>query len=286
MIAQRLALLLLVSCTGSAVAAPDMVRVPGGQATIGSDRGRPDEGPAFNTAVAAFELDRTPVTVAAFGRYVQRSGVVTDAERLGSGAVMRFGTGQWSLVSGANWRKPYGPDAEAAKADHPVTQVSWNDASAYCAAIGKRLPSEIEFEYASRAGQRSGPAHAFGDELVKDGHYRANVWTGVFPLINTAKDGYRTTSPVGAFGANALGLEDLAGNVWEWTSDWYRPYSQRNQPAPTDSRAERVQRGGSYLCDPTFCYGFKVTARGHATADSSLMHVGFRCARDLIGRSP
>ncbi len=276
-----LALALLGAPPCMAAAKPEMVRVPAGVVQIGSDRGRPDEGPAFAAQVAAFDLDRTPVTVAAFAHFAKQRGFVTEAEKLGTGAVMTFGTGQWQLVKGANWLRPLGPKADAAQTTHPVTQVSWNDASAYCAAAGKRLPSEVEYEYAARAGQAQGSAHAFGNDLVKDGHYRANVWTGVFPLLNTAKDGYATTSPVGAFGEGALGLTDMAGNVWEWTSDWYRPYAEREQLWPAGKVGEKVQRGGSFLCDPTFCYGFKVTARGHATPDSSLMHVGFRCARSV-----
>jgi len=265
----------------AAAAKPEMVRVPAGEARIGSDRGRPDEAPSFQAQIAAFDLDRTPVTVAAFARFVKSRGFVTEAERLGGGAVMTFGTGQWKLMPGATWRHPLGPQGAASVADHPVTQVSWNDATAYCAAQGKRLPSEVEFEYVSRLGAGKGNDHAFGDALMKNGRYRANVWTGVFPMINSAKDGYATTSPVGAFGETALGLSDLAGNVWEWTSDWYRPYAERHQAWPAGQPGEKVQRGGSFLCDPTHCYGFRVTARGHATPDSSHLHVGFRCARDV-----
>ncbi len=278
----------LLLSAGQAVAADkaEMVRIPAGDIRIGSDRGRPDEAPPFMAHVAGFELDRTLVTVAAFSRYVQRSGFVTEAETLGSGAVMTFGTGQWQLVPGANWRKPFGPAGAASDANHPVTQVSWNDASAYCAAAGKRLPDEVEYEYAARAGQPGGSGYAFGKDLVKNGHYRANVWTGLFPLINTAKDGYKTTSPVGAFGEGPLGLSDMAGNVWEWTRDWYRPYAEREQLWPAGKSGEKVQRGGSFLCDPSYCYGFKVTARGHATPDSSHMHVGFRCARSVTTITP
>lgn len=277
-----LVLFALLFASGMALAGEAaMVRIPAGQAHIGSDRGRPDEAPAFSVAVAAFELDRTPVTVAAFANFVASTGFVSEAEKLGSGAVMTFGTGQWQLLAGANWRQPSGPKGEAVAKTHPVTQVSWNDASRYCAAAGKRLPTEVEYEYAARGAKPSGSSHAFGEQLVHKGRYRANVWTGVFPLLNTAKDGFSTTSPVGAFGVDALGLSDMAGNVWEWTSDWYRPYAERNAPWPPGQAGEKVQRGGSFLCDPTFCYGFKVTARGHATPDSSHMHVGFRCARSL-----
>ena len=275
--------LMLALVSGLAWGKPEMVRVPGGEARIGSERGRADERPVFTTQVAAFDLDRTPVTVAAFARFVQAKAYRTEAEKNGGGAVMRFGTGRWQLVTGADWRHPLGPKAEPAPADHPVTQVSWNDAAAFCAAAGKRLPTEIEYEHAARGGQNAERAHAFGRELQAEGRYRANVWTGVFPLLNTAKDGYATTSPVGAFGHGPLGLTDMAGNVWEWTRDWYRPYAERNDPWPAGKVGEKVQRGGSYLCDPAICYGFTITARGHATPESSHMHVGFRCARDAAG---
>lgn len=279
------ACLLLVAAAmpaaATATAAAGMARIPGGEIRIGSEQGRADERPSFTARVDAFEMDRRLVTVADFSHFVASSRYRSEAERLGSAAVMSFGTGRWSLVPGANWHHPLGPAADAAAPDHPVTQVSWNDASAYCAAAGKRLPTEIEYEAAARAGQPSGSAHAFGADLVRNGRYRANVWTGVFPMINTAEDGYRTTSPVGAFGENALGLADMAGNVWEWTSDWYRPYSERDQPWPVGRAGEKVQRGGSFLCDPKVCYGFRVSARNHASPESAHMHVGFRCARSL-----
>lgn len=278
-------LLCLLAAGLPAIADPGMARIAGGEIRIGSEQGRADERPSFLTTVDSFELDRRLVTVADFARFVARSRYRTEAERLGSAAVMSFGTGRWSLVPGADWRHPLGPDADAARPDHPVTQVSWNDADAYCAAAGKRLPSEVEFEYAARAGQPAGSAHAFGKDLVRAGHYRANVWTGVFPMINTAEDGYRTTSPVGAFGENAYGLADMAGNVWEWTADWYRPYAERDQPWPAGRSGDKVQRGGSFLCDPKVCYGFRVGARNHATPESAHMHVGFRCARSLAGSS-
>ena len=266
-------LLALVLLSGSLQA--DMIAVPGGETRIGDDHGHPDERPSFVTQVSAFELDRAPVSVAEFARYAKQHDIQTDADKFGSAAVMRFGTGRWRLVAGANWLYPLGPDAAQAQPDHPVTQVSWNDAKAYCAAHGKRLPSEIEFEYAARLAGH-GDKHAFGRRLVKDGRYMANVWTGMFPLFNSKADGYKSTSPVGAFGQDALGFEDLAGNVWEWTADWYQPYAGEPRQRPN----EKIQRGGSFLCDPNVCYGFRVSARAHATPDSSLMHTGFRCARD------
>ena len=280
-------MLLVSSATTRAEPAPPaMVRIPAGETRIGADQGRPDEQPSFMATVAAFDMDRTPVTVASFADFVRRTQFVTEAERRGNSAVMTFGTGQWKLVEGAPWRKPTGPQDPDAEPSHPVTHISWNDAATYCAASGKRLPSEAEWEHAARAGSTKENEFAFGDALVKAGRYRANVWTGVFPVMNTAADGYRTTSPVGAFGPGPLGLTDMAGNVWQWTADWYKPYNEL-APHPTLSPPvgrgekwnEKVHRGGSFLCDPKFCYGFRVTARGHATPESSHMHVGFRCVK-------
>lgn len=260
---------------------PDMVRVPAGETRIGSERGRADERPAFVARVSAFDLDRTPVTVAAFAEFARRTHYVTEAERNGNSAVMTFGTGKWRLVDGASWRRPEGPAGPRAEPTHPVTHVSWNDAAHFCADAGKRLPGEVEWEHAARGAGAPERQFPFAGELVKTGRYRANVWTGVFPVINTAEDGYRTTSPVGAFGDGALGLRDMAGNVWEWTADWYRPYAERAQAFAARKGAEKTQRGGSFLCDTKSCSGFRVSARGHATPNSSHMHVGFRCAKSV-----
>ncbi|HUR40532.1 MAG TPA: SUMF1/EgtB/PvdO family nonheme iron enzyme [Verrucomicrobiae bacterium] len=282
--------------TAATAATADMVRIPAGETRIGADRGRADEQPSFVARIAAFELDRTPVTVAAFNEFARRAKFITDGERRGASAVMTFGTGQWTLVTGASWRKPEGPAGPDAVPDHPVTHVSWNDAAAFCASSGRRLPTEIEWEHAARQGHDNNDAFPFGKALEVGGRYRANVWTGVFPVVNTAADGFRTTSPVGAFGRGPLGLSDMAGNVWQWTADWYAPYAgvPARAPAPHPSPLpasgerelrEKSQRGGSFLCDPKFCYGFRVTARGHATPDSSHMHVGFRCARSIEART-
>lgn len=264
-----------------------MVVIPGGEIVIGDDAAPPDEGPAFKKQFRPFLLDRTPVTVEQFARFVAETGHVTEAEQLGDAGVLDRASGAWATVRGANWRLPEGPGRDAAKPDHPVTQVSWRDADAFCRAYGARLPTEFEWERAARLGQTA-DGHVFraGDPVSFQGRYRANVWQGVFPIHDTGEDGYLTTSPVGAFGETPAGLTDMAGNVWEWTASWRRPYSNLEEPYRPGPGAERVQRGGSFLCDPSLCQGFRVTARNHATPETALMHVGFRCAADLNSRLP
>jgi len=260
----------------------DMVLIPRGQSVIGSDKGMEDERPVFHVQLPDFLLDRTPVTVAAFADFVQQTGYVSSAEKFGDAAVMQFGTGQWYLQAGANWQYPLGPQGSAATADHPVTQVSWDDAQAYCSAQDKRLPSEVEWEYAARSGHEGDVSYAFGENILKEGDYLANIWNGSFPILNTVADGFATTSPVGHFGLSPAGLSDMAGNVWEWTADWHGSYAGRTgaNDAPMEG-SSRVQRGGSFLCEAGVCHGYRVSARSHSTPDSSLMHVGFRCARDF-----
>ncbi len=258
----------------------DMVAFDGGDTQIGSLRGLPSERPVMQRNVAPFKLDRSPVTVEKFRAFIQDTQYQTEAEKFGSAAVMQMTTGYWYLQEGATWDKPFGPDGNRAPADHPVTQVSWNDANAYCAHYGKRLPTEIEWEHAARFGSEGEVAYAFGDQLVKEGTFLANVWTGVFPIINTEQDGYKFTNPVGYFGRTPAGLTDMAGNVWEWTSDWKRPYKDYDAEISVTQASEKIQRGGSFLCDANVCHGFRVSARQSSTPDSSLMHVGFRCAAD------
>jgi sulfatase modifying factor 1 len=255
----------------------DLVPVPGGKVRIGDDAAPSDERPAFDYRAAPLLMDRTPVTVAQFRAFVAETGYVTDAERFGAAGVLDKAQGAWALRKGATWRRPLGPDGPAAESDHPVTQVSWRDADAFCRAYGARLPTEMEWERAARLGQTpDGHVFRMGDPIRRGAHFAANVWQGLFPLQDTGEDGYRSTSPVGAFGAAPSGLTDMAGNVWEWTASWYVPYGARG-PIAGQGNGERVQRGGSFLCDPSVCDGFRATARSHSTPDTSLMHVGFRC---------
>lgn len=271
-----------VTQISEAIPAPPegMVYVPGGTVTMGDARGNPDEVPTFAATVAPFFLDVHPVTVAQFRAFVEATGYVTEAERFGNAAVHVEGRG-WTMVDGAAWHHPLGPHAPAAPDDHPVTQVSWHDAEAYARWAGKRLPTEVEWEHAARGARDDRQPYAWGTALEAGGRYRANTWQGRFPARNTAADGYRYTSPVGAFGETPLGLTDMGGNVWEWTADWYRPYDQRTQPFTPTPTSEKAQRGGSFLCTPAFCHGYRVSARSHSTPETSLFHVGFRCARDL-----
>ena len=264
---------------------PGMVSIPGGRTRIGSDDGEPSERPTFYADVAPFWLDVHPVTVAEFRRFVEATGYATQAERAGESGVFDTKTGKWGLVRGVSWRYPLDP-SKAAADDHPVTQVSWNDAVAYCASRKKRLPSEIEWEHAARHGHRAGDHYAWGDALVDRGRYRANTWQGHFPTENTVADGYLTTSPVGTFGASASGLTDMGGNVWQWCADWYRPYVARDAPFTPGPKSEKVIRGGSFLCDPEVCHGFRVSARGHQAPDTGLVHIGFRCALSLVDKAP
>lgn len=258
-----------------------MVLVPGGRTVVGSDDGPPHERPPFRTRVAAFFMDIHPVTVTQFGAFVEATGYVTEAERFGNAGILDYDSRQWQLVDGATWRRPLGPDGEAAAGDHPVTQVSWNDATAYAEWAGKRLPTEAEWEHAARGASGSLQPYSWGTELKEEHAYRANVWNGVFPVSNSGEDGYMYTSPVGAYGATTLGLVDMGGNVWEWTRDWYRPYAERDRPYTPTPQSEKAQRGGSFLCEPGWCHGYRVSGRSHSTPETSLFHVGFRCVRDI-----
>ncbi|HET6569526.1 MAG TPA: formylglycine-generating enzyme family protein [Rhodothermales bacterium] len=267
-----------------------MVYVPGGRTLIGDDTGSDHDvaphgrhngsaKPAFWATVKPFLMDEHPVTVAQFNHFVEMTDFVTQAERFGDAGVLDETVRRWTLVRGATWDFPFGPDGPPAAPDHPVTQVSWNDAVAYCTWAGKRLPTEIEWEHAARGAHNSRRLYTWGDQLVENGRYRANVWQGPFPYQNRGEDGYLYTSPVGAFGKSDLGLSDMGGNVWEWMQDWYRPYSARGTPFEPTAQSEKVQRGGSFQCDE--CQGYRVYARAHATPETSLFTVGFRCVQDL-----
>lgn len=259
-----------------------MIYVPGGQSTIGSDDGHPREQPAFQVIVPPFFLDKHPVSVADFRAFVAETGYQTEADTFGNAGVFNKETKDWALVDGANWEYPQGPKFPKAKDDHPVTQVSWRDAHAYAQWAGKRLVFEFEWEHAARNGVNSQAAYPWGDDIqTPAGDFRANIWNGRFPYYDNLNDGFAFTSPIGLFGETPLGLTDMTGNVWEWTADWRSDYRAIVKHKPQDETTEKVIRGGSFLCEPSWCHGYRVSGRSFCTPETALMHTGFRCAQDI-----
>lgn len=257
------------------------------------------EQPVHQVELAEFYIDATPVTNASFAAFVDETGYITEAEKYGFSAVFdltvhadpadvlnRAATTPWWLaVRGADWRHPSGPLSELSDmGEHPVVHVTVRDAEAYCRWAGKRLPTEAEWESAARGGLK-GRRFPWGDELLPNGNWRCNIWQGTFPTLNTEEDGYLTTSPVRTYPANAYGLFDVAGNIWEWCADWYSPNyyrsSPRHDPRGPTAGDRRVLRGGSYLCHDSYCHRYRVAARSANTPDSSASNVGFRCANDI-----
>lgn len=226
----------------------------------------------------SFMLDKTLVTVSEFEAFVKATRYLTEAEKFGNGGVFDPVKQGWELVDGADFRYPFGRNKPKAQPDHPVTQVSWNDAQAYAKWQGKRLPTQWEWEHAAKNAETTSKQYTWGEDLVVNGKHKANTWQGSFPHHNTLEDGYEFTSPVGVFGANKLGLTDMGGNVWQWCYDSIEPTSREAQ---VDPATRRVTRGGSFLCDPLVCHGFQVLGRSSSTPESSMVHIGFRCAKDL-----
>ena len=294
----------------------DMAWIPSGKFTMGSNDGQLDERPIHDVKIKGFWMDRYEVTNDQFAKFVEATGYVTTAEQspdpalfpdapkenLVPGSVVftpppRVETLNnhmqwWSYVKGANWRHPEGPDSDIkGRGNHPVVHVSWFDCEAYAKWAGKRLPTEAEWEYACRGGLEQNP-YSWGRERFEKGMWMMNIWQGQFPNENLAQDGFKGTAPVGSFPPNSYGLHDMAGNVWEWVADWYRPdyyfKSPRDNPAgPVDSFdpdepgiQKRVGRGGSYLCSDMYCKGYRPAARQKTSPDTGLSHTGFRCAVD------
>ncbi len=264
---------------------------------MGSEVGPLHESPVHEVSVDAFYLDTHEVTNFEFAKFVEAAGYVTEAERWGwslgfdpdAETTERVpGVEWWVKMDKADWRHPVGPESSIeGKGDYPVVQVSWNDAVAYCRWAGKRLPTEAEWEYAARGGltQKSYP---WGDALQPQGRAMANTWEGIFPVSDSAEDGYAALSPVGSYPPNGYGLYDTAGNVWEWCEDWYygdyyRASPKENPRGPSQG-VEKVMRGGSWLCAPNYCHGYRVSHRNHGGIDTGLNHVGFRCAKAVSPR--
>ncbi len=312
-----------------------MIHLKAGTFTMGSDAFYAEEGPVHERSVAAFEIDLHPVTNTQYAAFVADTGYVTVAERpldpadfpgadpddlVPGGLVFVPTRGPvdlsdwrqwWTWGAGASWRHPFGADSSVdAREDHPVVQVALEDAKAYAAWAGKRLPTEAEFEYAALGGS-SRTSYAWGDEAQPGGQLMANTWQGAFPWRNTGAAGWVGTSPVGTFPANGYGLFDCIGNVWEWTTDFYgrappagpRAGSDRPARRPTcgagcrcgpSSREEaraaasaelggtvprRVLKGGSHLCAPEYCLRYRPAARSPQADDTATSHIGFRCVR-------
>ena len=303
---------------------PGMVWVPGGEFTMGSDAGPATERPAHRVRVGGFWADETEVTNAQFRAFVDATGYVTTAEKAPDWEVMRkqFPPGTpkppadqlvpgslvftppadpvptdnaarwWRWTPGACWKHPEGPGSDlAGRDDHPVVQVSWDDAAAYAKWAGKRLPTEAEWEFAARGGL-AGKRFTWGDDPPKDDAKLANIWQGTFPNLNAKLDGWERTAPVRSFPPNGYGLYDTAGNVWEWCSDWYRAdaYARAGKGVAVDQAGpdtfldpaeplapKRVTRGGSFLCHVSYCESYRPAARRGTATDTGMSHLGFRC---------
>lgn len=306
-----------------------MVLIPAGTFAMGADNAEAaaDEYPKHNVSVAAFYMDVTEVTNAQFQQFVNATGYITTAEQkpdwnelkktLPPGtpkpddhllvpASLVFQqtkepvdltdyTQWWSWVPNADWKHPRGPESSIEGKDHyPVVHVSWYDAMAYCKWAGKRLPTEAEWEYAARGG-RNNNIYPWGNEHVHTGLPKANSWEGSFPYRNELQDGFLHYAPVKMYPCNSYGLFDMAGNVWEWCSDWYaadyyklnadrtvlNPRGPQKSTDPEDpSTPKRVLRGGSFLCNDSYCSGYRVARRMKSSPDTGLEHTGFRCVKD------
>jgi formylglycine-generating enzyme required for sulfatase activity len=302
--------------------AKDMVWISGGTFMMGSEDWYPEERPAHPVSVDGYWMDDHPVTVAEFRRFVKATDYVTFAERplvpedypdadpslLHPGSLVFQRTrgpvnlddyrNWWAYVPGASWRHPNGPGSNLDGLDrHPVTHVAFTDVEAYAAWVGKSLPTEAEWEFAARGGL-DGATYPWGDDFAPKGRMMANTWQGEFPWENLLLDRYEGTSPIRSFPPNAYGLYDVAGNVWEWTADFYtpshpdavdHPCCAPSNPRTTSPEASydigmpgahiprRVTKGGSHLCAPNYCHRYRPAARQGEAVDTSTAHIGFRC---------
>ena len=307
---------------------PGMVWIPGGEFSMGANdppdmdevgmKATQDARPIHRVYVDGFFMDKTDVTNAEFARFVRAISYVTVAERkpraedfpgappenLVAGSVVFSPPDHpvslndhlqwWEYVKGANWRHPLGPSSDIkGKANYPVVHIAYEDAQAYAKWAGKRLPTEAEWEFAARGGL-AGKPFVWGDEFRPNGKWMANTYQGHFPNTDTGEDGYAGIAPVAQYQPNPYGLYDMAGNAWQWTSDWYRPdyYQQlaaagrvaRNPQGPDASfdpddsnQPKKVQRGGSFLCTDQYCSRYIVGTRGKGEVSTGTNHLGFRC---------
>lgn len=302
----------------SVAAASDLVRIDGGTFQMGSGEHYREEGPVREVTVGPFFIGRTEVTNAEFSAFVEATGYVTTAERglraedrptwpaelLAPGSMVFAQPSEdfdladltpwWRWVPGANWRAPEGPGSSIkGRDDHPVVQVSPEDAAAYSEWAGGRLPTEAEWEFAARAGILQGAPWDEPYDPVSG--WKANVWQGTFPETDFADDGHHGSAPVASFAPNAFGLHDMLGNVWEYVSDWWVPghpdipqVDPQGPPealaarfSPPEIGAKNVVKGGSWLCAPSYCMRYRPTARQSAERGLGSNHIGFRIAKSL-----
>ena len=258
-----------------------MMFIKGGNFIFGNDNGLERERPEQEVIVQSFLIDKNLVTVNEFRNFVISTNYESEAEKFGNAIVFIDSINTWKLIDGATWEYPLGKSNPIAFDNHPVTQVSWNDALAYCEFCDKTLPTEVQWEYAaSERGQKKNQLFYWGNDLVINNKYMCNTWASDYPNSIGFKDGFKYTSPVGYYGANSLGIFDMAGNVWEWCYNMYLPY-EGNHQIFSDELQGKAQRGGSFLCNPNYCYGFRLSARSATSAESSLFHVGFRCVKNI-----
>jgi sulfatase modifying factor 1 len=308
-----------------------MVWIPGGEFTMGTDdlQSYEYERPAHRVRVDGFWMDETEVTNQQFKEFIDATGYVTTAERTPDWNELKKqlppGTPMpdkkflvpgsliftpplhavslddysqwWKWKAGVSWKHPHGPESDLEDQwNHPVIHVSYEDAFAYSKWIGKRLPTEAEWEFASRGGKEN-ERYGWGEELNPQGRIMANIFQGAFPVNDSGEDGFTGTSPVKSFPPNAFGLYDIIGNCWEWTSDFYNvkyyaelaakglavnPKGPSNSFDPTEPMVQkRVTRGGSFLCASDYCVNYRPSARQGSAVDTGMSHIGFRCAKSF-----
>jgi len=279
---------------------PGTVRIRAAEFQMGTEdaTGFPadGEGPVRDVRVDGFRIDSTAVTNREFATFVEATNYRTDAETYGWSYVFHLflsretlhrtpqrpdQTPWWVPVTGASWEAPEGPNSGVdERLEHPVVHISWQDAAAYCAWAGTRLPTEAEWELAARGGLEQ-QRFPWGNKLTPKSEHRCNIWQGQFPDVNTAADGWVSTAPANAYKPNGFGLYNVAGNVWEWCNDWFSPThhitADPNNPLGPEHGQRRLLRGGSYLCHRSYCNRYRVAARSSNTPDSSSGNLGFRC---------
>ena len=283
----------------------EMIKLDGGPFWMGTENpeGFPadGEGPVRRVTVDPFFMDRYAVTNEQFTEFTKATSYKTDSERFGWSFVFHghipkdlypnvvedtaLGIEWWCKVPGADWQHPEGPHSSIdARRHYPVTHVSWADCTAFAKWAGKRLPTEAEWEYASRGGLEQ-KIYPWGDELTPGGKHLCNIWQGEFPMGDSGDDGFTAPGPVNSYEPNGFGLYTITGNAWEWCNDWFHPAwhvtATKYNPVGPPTGTRRVMKGGSYLCHKSYCNRYRVGARTSNTPDSATTNISFRCVRDI-----